>query len=425
MRMVDLIAKKRDGYPLTAKEIQFIVNGCTTESIPDYQLSAWAMAVCLRGMEAKETAYLTRAMAASGDKLIWDMPGRVVVDKHSTGGVGDKTSLILAPLVAACGVPVAKMSGRGLGHTGGTIDKLLSIPGFEAVLSEDRFRRQVQEVGAAIVAQSDRLAPADKRLYSLRDVTATVESVPLIASSVMSKKIAAGAQGIVLDVKYGAGAFMSTQEQAKSLAEAMVAIGKNLGRETVAVLSAMDEPLGCAVGNRIEVLEAIDVLRGQGPADLREACLDLGAQMLRVGRGIDDTQRGRALLETTLASGAAWRKFEELVEAQSGDLTAFFAGRGIEKSRRPGSLLKQTYASPVTGRITWLDARQIGLAAMVLGAGREMRTSEIDPDAGILLHHKRGQTVAAGEPLLTMLSRQPKKIAEAQRILATAVKIES
>lgn len=323
MRMVDLIEKKRDGGTLTPAEIRFIIQGYVEGQILDYQMSAWAMAVFFRGMETEEIAELTLAMAESGEQLDLSVLDGRFVDKHSTGGVGDKTTLLLSPMVAACGVPIAKMSGRGLGHTGGTIDKLSSIPGFKVELERDEFLQQVKDVGLAVIAQSGNIVPADKKLYALRDVTGTVPSIPLIASSVMSKKIAAGAQGIVLDVKYGSGAFMATLEDAQALAKTMVGIGKTLGRDTIAVLSAMEQPLGNAIGNAIEVIEVLEALQGKGPQDLVELCVELGALMLVAGRKVQNTQEGRKRVRETLENGQALAKFREFVRAQGGNLTNF------------------------------------------------------------------------------------------------------
>lgn len=395
--MLDLIEKKRDGANLTEAEIRFLIQGYVQGEIPDYQMSAWAMTVFFQGMNPEEIAQLTQAMAASGDQLELSALGRVV-DKHSTGGVGDKTTLVLGPLVASCGVPVAKMSGRGLGHTGGTIDKLASIPGFKTELSEKDFLAQVGRIGLAVVAQSANLVPADKALYALRDVTATVNSIPLIASSVMSKKIAAGAKGIVLDVKYGSGAFMKTLDDARTLGRTMVDIGNSLNRETIAVLSDMNQPLGYAVGNRLEVLEAIQALQGQGPSDLMNVCLELGGWMLVAGRKASDLEEGKERLTEALKRGLAWDKFLEFVAAQGGDVDRV----------RTGNLLLAPHQAAVqareSGYVQELDARQVGVLSMLLGAGRLTKESSIDPGAGVLLRKKAGERVKAGDVLMVLYS---------------------
>lgn len=406
MRMVDLIEKKRDGYCFSKEEIRFIVQGYVSGEIPDYQMSAWAMAVFFRGMSAEETAELTLAMAESGEQVdLSSLKGRVV-DKHSTGGVGDKTTLLVGPLVAACGVPIAKMSGRGLGHTGGTIDKLSSIPGFRVELTQDEFLKQVAQIGLSVIAQSGNLVPADKKLYALRDVTATVNSIPLIASSVMSKKIAAGAQGIVLDVKYGAGAFMQTLEDARILAQTMVSIGKNLNRQTIAILSDMNEPLGQAVGNSLEVLEVMDALQGKGPEDLLNVSLELGAWMLVAGEKVQDVAKGKDMLQDALKNGAGWSKFREFVEAQGGD------SKALEERRLPLAPQRIPYLAREAGYVQGIDAKKVGLLAMILGAGRTTKESQIDLGAGVLLTKKSGAWVEAGEPVLYLYSREQVKIEE-------------
>ncbi|MHB1406161.1 MAG: pyrimidine-nucleoside phosphorylase [Desulfitobacteriaceae bacterium] len=417
MRMVDLIEKKRDGKSLGREEIRFIIQGYVSGEIKDYQMSAWAMAIFFRGMNEEETAELTLAMAESGEQLDLSALGGKFVDKHSTGGVGDKTTLVLAPMVAACGVPVAKMSGRGLGHTGGTIDKLSSIPGLRVELERADFLSQVRRIGLAVMSQSGNLVPADKKLYSLRDVTATVDSMPLIASSIMSKKIAAGAQGIVLDVKYGSGAFMKDLNEARTLAATMVQIGNSLGRRTVALLSDMEQPLGQAVGNSLEVLEVIETLQGNGPADLVEICLELGGWMLVAGEQAPDAMAGKQLVREALASGAAWDKFLEFVAAQGGDVKA------VQEKRLPLAVWRVPFLAAESGYVQRVDARTIGDLAMVLGAGRETKESSIDLGAGVLIRKKAGAWVEAGEPLLELFSADEGKMAAGLKLAWEAVTI--
>lgn len=406
MRMVDLIEMKRDGKPLSKQEIRFIIKGYVQGDIPDYQMSAWAMAVYFQGMSLEETAELTLTMAKSGDQLDLSTLGGRFVDKHSTGGVGDKTTLLLGPMVAACGVPVAKMSGRGLGHTGGTIDKLSSVPGFRVELTEEEFLAQVKKIGLSIIAQTGNLVPADKKLYALRDVTGTVSSIPLIASSVMSKKIAAGAQGIVLDVKYGSGAFMKTVEDARRLARTMVDIGKALGRQTIAVLSSMNQPLGRAVGNSLEILEVADALQGKGPDDLMDVCLELGAWMLVAGDAVPNVEEGKKCLCHSLESGAAWNKFLDFLTEQGGDAQAV-ADRRLRVA--PWNLPILAYES---GYVQPFDAHKIGILAMTLGAGRVTKDSPIDMGTGVLLVKKAGEWVEAGEPILQLYGSDKEKLAE-------------
>ncbi|WP_298820454.1 pyrimidine-nucleoside phosphorylase [Chloroflexus sp.] len=397
MRMVEIIAAKRDGRALTTAEIEWVVKGYAAGEIPDYQMAALAMAIVWRGMDDRETADLTLAMARSGDMLDLHDVAPLTVDKHSTGGVGDKTTLVLAPLVAAVGLPVAKMSGRGLGFSGGTIDKLESIPGFRTALSVEQFRRAVQEVGLVVAAQSGDLAPADKKLYALRDVTATVESIPLIAASVMSKKLAAGADCIVLDVKYGRGAFMHTLDDARQLAQKMVAIGRHAGRKVAAVLSSMQQPLGFAVGNALEVREAVAALRGSGPSDLVELCLILGSELVRLAGLRERSDDARALLETALRSGAAWEKFRAMVVYQSGDPEAI-----EDLDRLPTAPVQVDLPATEDGFIAAIDGQALGLAVNALGGGRARKDDAIDHSVGLVLRAKVGAKVAAGDPLLTI-----------------------
>lgn len=400
MRTVDLIQKKRDGGELTREEIAYLIKGYVSGSIPDYQMSAWAMAIFFQGMTARETADLTLEMAASGDQMDLHSIEGIKVDKHSTGGVGDTVTLVLAPLAAAAGVPVAKMSGRGLGHTGGTIDKLESIPGFSVELTRDQFIDQVNKHGVAVISQSGNITPADKKLYGLRDVTATVNSIPLIASSIMSKKIASGADAIVLDVKTGSGAFMKTLEDSVRLAEAMVSIGTEVGRETVAVITDMEEPLGTAVGNALEVQLAIETLQGRGPKDLEELCLELGSHMLVLSRQAADADEAKEKLKAAIASGAALRKFQEFVEAQGGDPKV-----GDDPSRMPLAAHRIEVKAEADGYVGHITAEEIGTAAMELGAGRETKESIIDLSVGIRLQRKVGDPVRAGDTLAVLYAK--------------------
>lgn len=403
MRAVEIIAKKRDGGALSAEEIAWLIRNYAAGDIPDYQMSAWAMAVVLRGMDDRETADLTMAMARSGDMLDLHDLVPLTVDKHSTGGVGDKTTLVLAPLAAAVGMPVAKMSGRGLGFSGGTIDKLESIPGFRTALSTEEFRRSVRAIGLVVAAQTGDLAPADKKLYALRDVTATVESIPLIAASVMSKKLAAGADCIVLDVKYGRGAFMPTIDDARTLARAMVAIGRHAGRRVSAVISSMQQPLGFAIGNALEVREAIGALRGAGPNDLVELCLTLGAQLAQLAGLCDGERAARALLNEALVSGAAWEKFRAMVAAQGGDLAFIDA-----PERLPVAPTQHDLPAPADGYVAAIDGQALGLAVNDLGGGRARKEDLIDPAVGLVMRAKVGDRVAAGDPLLTIHAADPR-----------------
>ena len=394
MRMYNIIMKKRNGGELSKEEIDFFIGGYTKGEIPDYQVSALMMAIYFRKMTEAETLALTMAMADSGDRL--DLSGirGVKVDKHSTGGVGDKTSLALAPMVAACGIPVAKMSGRGLGHTGGTIDKLESFPGFTTALTTERFIDNVNRIGIAIMGQTADLAPADKKLYALRDVTATVDNLSLIASSIMSKKLAAGADAIVLDVKTGSGAFMKQEAEAKALAEEMVKIGKNAGRRTVAVISDMDQPLGFAVGNALEVREAIETLRGNGPEDFLELCLTLGSQMLMAGGKAESAREAEEMLWAVIADGSALGKLAEFVEAQGGDGSAVYHPELL-----PQAAIQEPVAAPESGYLSRIVCDEVGICSLILGGGRETKESEIDLSVGLVLCKKVGDYVEAGEPL--------------------------
>lgn len=401
MRMVDLIEKKRDGLTLTKEEIDFIISGYTDGSIPDYQMSALLMTIFYQDMTDEEITSLTMAMANSGEIIDLSSIEGIKVDKHSTGGVGDTTTLVLAPLVASVGVPVAKMSGRGLGFTGGTLDKFESIPGFKIELSEQEFIDIVNKSKVAVIGQSGNLAPADKKLYALRDVTATVDSIPLIASSIMSKKIAAGADAIVLDVTTGEGAFMKNIDDAKRLAKTMVRIGHLAGRQTMAVISDMSEPLGEAIGNSLEIVEAIDTLKGQGPEDLTEMCYVLGSQMVVLAKQAENLEDARKMLEEALASGKALEKFREMVIDQGGDVTVI---------DQPEKLLTAKYEialpAKTSGYVEELVANEIGIAAMLLGAGRKTKEDAIDHAVGIKLHKKIGDKVAAGESLLTIYANE-------------------
>lgn len=400
-RMVDIIEKKRDGEVLSKEEISFFVDGYTAGTIPDYQASALLMSIYFNGMTTVEQGNLTLAMVESGDQI--DLSGieGVKVDKHSTGGVGDTTTLILVPLVAACGVPVAKMSGRGLGHTGGTLDKLEAIEGFHIELSQDQFVKQVNDLKLAVIGQSGNLTPADKKLYSLRDVTATVDSIPLIASSIMSKKIAAGADAIVLDVKTGDGAFMKTVKDAEALAHAMVSIGRQVGRNTMAVISDMSQPLGYAIGNALEVKEAIETLKGQGPEDLTELCLVLGSKMVVAGGKAETTDEARLLLEKVIANGSALKLFGELIDAQGGDSKIIH-----DTTLLPSAKYEINVPSLTTGFISKMEADEIGVAAMVLGAGRETKDDDIDLAVGIMLKKKIGDSVQEGETIAVIHSNK-------------------
>ncbi|HEY8435656.1 MAG TPA: pyrimidine-nucleoside phosphorylase [Haloplasmataceae bacterium] len=388
MRMVDLIIKKRQNEALTKEEIEFIIQGFTEGTIPDYQMSAFAMAVCFNGMTVEERFYFTKAMVESGDILDLSSIDGITVDKHSTGGVGDTTTLALGPLVASCGVKLAKMSGRGLGHTGGTLDKLESIPGFQIELSEEQFIDQVNRIGIAIIGQTKDLVPADKKLYALRDVTGTVESIPLIASSIISKKLAAGAQTIVLDVKVGSGAFMKDLNSARELAQAMVDIGKAFGRNISAVITNMDEPLGRAVGNSIEVIEAIETLKGNGPNDFTELVLNLGAHILVNAKVESDFNQAIEMLKAKIASGEALEKMRELIAAQGGDPRVV-----DDYSLLPQAKYRYEVTANAEGYIKSIDALKVGNYAMLLGAGRKTKDDVIDLAVGVMINRKVGDQV--------------------------------
>lgn len=417
MRMVDLIEKKRDGKELSENEIKWVIDRYTANEVPDYQMSAFLMAIFFTDMTDKEITAMTLAMAHSGEVIDLSSIAGVKVDKHSTGGVGDTTTLILAPLVASVGVPVAKMSGRGLGYTGGTLDKLEAIPGFKIELSEDEFIQLVNESQVAVIGQSGNLAPADKKLYALRDVTATVNSIPLIASSIMSKKIAAGADAIVLDVTTGDGAFMKNLEDARRLAKTMVRIGALANRQTMAVISDMSQPLGEAIGNSLEVVEAIETLQGEGPADLLEMCYVLGSQMVVLAKKADTLVAARQMLEESLTSGKALAKFKEMIQNQGGDVTVV---------DHPERLLSAAYQIPVfakqTGVVTKLVANELGIAAMMLGAGRKTKDEAIDHAVGLKLHKKIGEEVAVGETLLTIYSNTT-EVAEVVALIEANIEI--
>ncbi len=401
MRMVDIIIKKQNGKELTTEEIQFFVNGYTDGSIPDYQASALAMAIFFQDMSDRERADLTMAMVNSGETIDLSAIEGIKVDKHSTGGVGDTTTLVLAPLVAALDVPVAKMSGRGLGHTGGTIDKLEAIDGFHVELTKDEFIKLVNRDKVAVIGQSGNLTPADKKLYALRDVTGTVNSIPLIASSIMSKKIAAGADAIVLDVKTGAGAFMKTEEDAAELAKAMVRIGNNVGRQTMGVISDMSQPLGFAIGNALEVKEAIDTLKGEGPEDLHELVLTLGSQMVVLAKKADTLDEARAKLEEVMKNGKALEKFKDFLKNQGGDSSIV-----DDPSKLPQAAYQIDVPAKEAGVVSEIVADEIGVAAMLLGAGRATKEDEIDLAVGIMLRKKVGDKVEKGEPLVTLYANR-------------------
>ena len=419
MRMIDIIEKKKLGQTLSDAELAFFVEGYTKGSIPDYQAAALCMAIRLMGMDSKETAALTMAMAASGDQS--DLSGieGIKVDKHSTGGVGDKTTLVVGPIVAACGVPVAKMSGRGLGHTGGTLDKLESIPGYRISIPTDEFFSIVNSVGIALIGQTGNLAPADKKLYALRDVTATVDSLPLIASSIMSKKLASGADAIVLDVKAGSGAFMKTTEDAYALAKEMVAIGHHAGRNTVALITNMDRPLGRSIGNSLEVIEAIETLKGKGPDDFNDLCIELAANMLFLAEkgSLDDC---RKLAVQRIADGSALQKFRDMIAAQGGDPAVV-----DDYSILPQSSIQREICAEESGYISHMDTQNCGISAMLLGAGRATKEDSIDHAAGIILNIKPGDFVEKGQTLAILYTNDPVTLDNAEQQLRASIHLSS
>ena len=424
MRAVDLIRKKRDGGEMTAEEIGFLISGATADEIPEYQIAAWLMAVLLRGMTRAELAALTAAMLDSGERLDFSALLAPKVDKHSTGGVGDKTSLVLAPLAAAAGLYVPMISGRGLGHTGGTLDKLEAIPGFKTQLSLQDFHRILEACGCAMIGQTAEIAPADKKLYALRDVTGTVESPYLICASIMSKKLAEGLDALVLDVKTGSGAFMKREEDATFLAELMVETGRLMGKRVVALLTDMDQPLGRNVGNALEVEECIAVMRGEGAEDLKDLCVELAAWMLRLGGlgggGADALEHCRKLAREIIASGRALDKFREMVRLQGGDEHVV-----DDPQRLPQARYRAEVLSPAAGRIAALACEQIGLASCVLGGGREKKDDEIDAAVGLVLHKKAGDNVEAGEPLCTIHYNSQARLEAARALLEKSYRIEN
>jgi pyrimidine-nucleoside phosphorylase len=417
-RAIDVIRKKRDGGELSRDEIHSFVNAYTRGDIPDYQVSAWLMAVVLRGMTRAETSALTDTMLRSGEVLDLSSLAARKVDKHSTGGVGDKTSLVLAPLAAAAGVAVPMISGRGLGHTGGTLDKLEAIPGFNVNLSVAQFRRVLDTCGCAMIGQTAEIAPADRKLYALRDVTGTVESPYLICASIMSKKLAEGIDALVLDVKTGSGAFMKNEKDAAFLAELMVETGERMDKKVVALITDMDQPLGCMIGNALEVVEVVEVLRGAGAEDLRQLCLELAGWMLHLGGASPTLVEGKKESEKLIASGKALDKFREMVELQGGD------PRAVDDPKRlPQAKYSMTVASPKDGYLTSLQCEQVGTACVVLGGGRERKEDSVDPAVGIVLHRKVGDTVSAGEPLATIYYNAEARATRARQLLEESYQV--
>jgi len=420
MRVVDLIRKKRDGYALTPEEIAFLIRGYTRGEIPDYQMAAFLMAVVWRGMTPEETLALTEEMVRSGCTLDWSHLPEAKVDKHSTGGVGDKTSLVLTPIVAAAGVRVPMISGRGLAHTGGTLDKLESIPGFRVQLPVETIRRVVEQVGAVLVGQSEELVPADRKLYALRDVTATVECLPLIVASIMSKKIAEGLDALVLDVKVGNGAFMKTEAEARDLAERLVDVGRRLGKRVRALITDMNQPLGRAIGNALEVIESVETLKGRGPEDLRALSVELAAHMLLLGHRATNLDEARELAERLLQSGAALEKFRQIIEAQGGDPRVV-----DDYTRLPQARGRWDYRADAEGVVVEAHAERLGLASMLLGAGREDLHSTIDPAVGLVLHKKIGERVARGDALCTLYYNSEERLHRAVEYVRAAFVVGS
>lgn len=418
MRMYDIIYKKREGEELTDEEIAFFVKGYTDGSIPDYQAAALCMAIFYKGMNKRETATLTMEMANSGDTVDLSPIEGIKVDKHSTGGVGDKTSLIIGPIAASCGVKIAKMSGRGLGHTGGTIDKMESIPGMQTSLDKDDFFAAVNKAGIAVIGQSGNLCPADKKLYALRDVTATVDNVSLIASSIMSKKIAAGSDRILLDVKTGSGAFMKTTEDSINLAREMVEIGESVGRKTVALITDMDRPLGKNIGNALEIMEVIETLKGNGPEDLTYLCLKLASNMIYLGEKADTMEKAEEMARKAIADGSALRKLRDMVEAQGGDPTYIDCPEKFILSP-----CRYEVKAPAEGFIRKLNAESCGIAAVELGAGRETKESAIDFGAGIILEKNTGDFVKAGETIAVLYSSSADRCLRAEKTILAAMEI--
>ena len=415
MRAVDLIIKKRDGFELSQEEIEFMIQGYTKGEIPDYQISAWLMTILLKGMNEVETKELTMAMAHSGDILDLSKTVEIALDKHSTGGVGDKTSLVVAPIVTANGLPVGKMSGRGLGFTGGTLDKMESIPGFRTDLTTEEFLKQLKEDHIVLTGQTGDLAPADGKLYALRDVTGTVKAIPLIASSIMSKKIASGAQRILLDVKVGVGAFMTNLEEARELSRLMVEIGALANRKAIAVLSDMNQPLGYAVGNSIEVIEAIETLQGGGPEDFREHCFDVAAYLLILGEVAKDFEEAKQKVQAVIQDGSAFEAFKTLVRAQGGDVSYV-----EDVTKFPVASIIETVNAPQSGYLKQIHAREVGETAVELGAGRAVKSDPIDHSVGILLHTKVGDYVTPNSPLFTIYANDAQKCENAKERLLKA-----